>query len=72
LKEVFVSNDLFRGACNANGELFYDAWFDVNFNFYYGRDVGHVSFFKSIRGRDRVVELVNVPRRNKILGFYCA
>jgi hypothetical protein len=32
----------------ANGDLFYDAWFNGNVNFDCGGDVGHVSFFKSI------------------------
>jgi hypothetical protein len=56
----------------ANGDFFYDSRFNGNVNFDGGGDVGHVSFFKSIWGRDRVVEPVYMPRRNKILGFDCA
>jgi hypothetical protein len=62
LKESFISNDFCRGACGTNGDLFYDVWLNVNVNFDCGGDVGHVSFFKSIEGRDRVFELVNMPR----------
>jgi hypothetical protein len=68
LKESFVRNEFFRGACGANGDLFYDSWFNGNANFDYGGDVGHVSIFKT----DSVVELVYMLQRNKILGFNCA
>jgi hypothetical protein len=61
LKERFVSNEFFRGACDANGDFFYDSLFNGNVNFDSGGDVGHVSFFKIIWGRDRVVEPVYMP-----------
>jgi hypothetical protein len=54
-------NKFFRGACGANGDFFYDSLFNGNVNFDGGGDVGNVSFFKSIWGRDRVVELVYMP-----------
>jgi hypothetical protein len=69
MKESFVSYEFFRGSCNANGDLFYDPWFDGNVNFDSGGNIGHVSFFKSIRGMDRVVEPVYMPGWNKILGL---
>jgi hypothetical protein len=71
LKEGFVSNDFFRGACSANGDLFYDSWFNGNVNFDFGGDVGHVSFFKIFGGKNMVFEPVNMPQRNKILAFDC-
>jgi hypothetical protein len=56
LKESFVSNTFFRGACSANGDFFYDSWLNGNVNFDSGGNVVHVSFFKRIWGRDRVIE----------------
>jgi hypothetical protein len=61
LKEIFVSCEFLRGACDVNGDLFYNSWFDGNVDFNGGGYIGHVSFFKSIWGRDRVVELVYIP-----------
>jgi hypothetical protein len=72
LKERFVSCEFLRGACGSNGDFFYDACFYGNVNFDNGGNVGHVSFFKTIRSEDRVIEPVYVPRRDKILGFNCA
>jgi hypothetical protein len=60
------------GACSANGDFFYDSRFNGNVNFDDGGDVVHVVFFKNIWGKDSVFEIVNMPRRNKILGFDCA
>jgi hypothetical protein len=71
LKESFVRNDFFRGAYSTHGDVFYDAWFNGNVNFDCGGYLGHVSFFKIIGGRDGVFEPVNMPWRNKILGFDC-
>jgi hypothetical protein len=42
-----------------------------NINFDSGGNVGHVAFFKSIVGRDRVGEPVYMPGWKKILGFDC-
>jgi hypothetical protein len=69
LKDIFISNDLFRVACDANGDFLYDAKFNGNVSLDCGGDVGHVAFFKSIEDRDRVFEPVNMPQRNTILGF---
>ena len=67
MKESFVSCEFLRGACGANGDFFYDAWFNVNVNFDYGGDVGHVPFFKIIGGRDRVFEPSIFPEGMKSL-----
>jgi hypothetical protein len=72
LKESFVSNDLFRGACGTYGDLFYNVWFNGNVNFDSGGDIGHVPLFKIMGGRDRIFEPVNVPWGNKNFGFDCA
>jgi hypothetical protein len=48
LKESFERCEFFRGACNANGDFFYDSRFNGNVDFDGGENVGHVSFFKSI------------------------
>jgi hypothetical protein len=61
LKERFVSCEFLRGACDTNGDFLYDPWFDENVNFDSGGNIGHAAFFKSIRGRDRVVEPVYMP-----------
>jgi len=71
MKQRFVSYEFLRGECDANGDFFYHSWFDGNVDFDGGGDIGHVSFFKSIEGKDRVVEPVYMPQRNKILGFDC-
>jgi hypothetical protein len=55
----------------ANGDFLYDSWFNGNVNFDSGGNVGHVAFFKSIGGRDRVVEPVYMPGWNEILCFDC-
>ena len=41
--------------------VFYDSQFDGNVDFDDGGDIGHVSLFKIIWGRDRVFELVYIP-----------
>jgi hypothetical protein len=56
-----VSCEFLRGSCSSNGDFFYDSQFDGNVDFDGGGDIGHVAFFKSIWGRDRVVELVYIP-----------
>jgi hypothetical protein len=71
LKESFVSCEFFRGACNTNGDFFYDSRFDGNINFDSGVNVGRVAFFKSIGGRDRVFELVYMLGQDEILSFDC-
>jgi hypothetical protein len=71
LKERFVSCEFLGGTCGVNGDFLYDFWFDGNVDFDSGGNVGHVSFFKSIGGRDRVIEAIYMPRWNKILGFDC-
>jgi hypothetical protein len=71
MKESFVSFGFLKGAYDTNGDFFYDSRFDGNVDFGSGGDIDHVAFFKSGRGRDRGVEPVYMPRRNKILGFVC-
>jgi hypothetical protein len=56
-----IRNDFYRGACITNGDFFYDVRFNGNVNFDDGGYVGHVAFFKSIGGRDRVFDPVNMP-----------
>jgi hypothetical protein len=71
LKESFVSYEFLRGACDTNGDFFYDPWFDGNVDFDGGGNVEHVTFFKRIEGRDRFVEPVYMPIWNEILFFDC-
>jgi hypothetical protein len=61
LEEGFIGGDFSRSACGANGDFLDDSIFYGNIDFDGGGDVGHISFFKSIGGRDGVVELVNMP-----------
>jgi hypothetical protein len=61
LEEIFVGYDLFRRACGANGDFLYDSKFDGNIDFDHGGNVSHVTFFKSIGGRDRIIELIYMP-----------
>jgi hypothetical protein len=61
LKESFIRYEFLRGACGSNGDFFYDSLFDGNVNLDSGGDIGHVSFFKRIWGKDRVVEPVYMP-----------
>jgi hypothetical protein len=61
LEEGFVGGDFFRSACGANGGFIDDSIFYGNIDFDGRGNVGHISFFKSIRGRDRVVEPVYMP-----------
>jgi hypothetical protein len=61
LEENFVSYKFFRRACGTNGDFFYDSKFDGNTNLDSGGNFGHVSFFKSIKGGDRVIEPVYMP-----------
>jgi hypothetical protein len=61
LEERFVSDEFFRGAYGANGDFLCDARFDGNINFDSGGNVGHISFLKSVEGRDRVIEPVYMP-----------
>jgi hypothetical protein len=61
LEERFVSDELFRRACDTYGDFFYRSRFNGNIDFDSGGNVGHISFFKSVWGRDRVIEPVYVP-----------
>jgi hypothetical protein len=61
LKKRFVSCDFLRGACSANGDFLYDSRFDGSVNFDSGGDIGHVSLFQRIEGRDRVIEPIYIP-----------
>jgi hypothetical protein len=61
LEEGFVGGDLLRSACGANGDFLDDSIFYGNIDFDGRGNVGHVAFFKSIKGRDGVVEPVDMP-----------
>jgi hypothetical protein len=61
LKEGFVSCEFLKGACNTYSDFFYASWFHGNVDFDSGGNVGHVTFFKIIRSRDRVTETIYVP-----------
>jgi hypothetical protein len=61
LEESFVGGDFLRSACATNGDFLYDSISDGNINFDGRGNVGHVSFLKCIRGRDGVVESVDMP-----------
>jgi hypothetical protein len=61
LEERFVIDELFKRACGADGDLLYDDVFDGNINFDSGGNVGHITFLKSVKGRDRVIEPVYIP-----------
>jgi hypothetical protein len=56
LEESFVSYEFFRRACGTNGDFLYDSRFDGNIDFDSGGNVSHVSLFKSVGGRDRIIE----------------
>jgi hypothetical protein len=43
--------------------------FNGNVDFDGGGNVGHITFFKSIRGRNGIVELIYRPGGDKIFGF---
>jgi hypothetical protein len=61
LEKGFVGSDLFRSACSANSDFLDDSIFDGNIDFDGRGNVGHIAFFKSIRGRDRIFEPVDMP-----------
>jgi hypothetical protein len=61
LEEGFIGGDFLRSECGANGDFLYDSIFDGNIDFDGGGNVGHISFFKSIRGMDGFVELIDMP-----------
>ena len=60
-EEGYVGGDFFRSACGANGDFLDDSIFYGNVDFDGRGNVGHVTFFKSIRGRNGFVELVDMP-----------
>jgi hypothetical protein len=61
LEEGFICDDFLRSSSSSNGDFFDDAIFDGNVDFNGWGNVGHVSFFKSIRGRNGVFEPVDRP-----------
>jgi hypothetical protein len=61
LEESIVGSDFFRRACDANGNFLYDSRFDGNIDFDSGGNIGHISFFESIGGMDRVCEPIYMP-----------
>jgi hypothetical protein len=71
LEEGFVGGDFLRNTCSTNGDFLYNSISDGNIGFDGRGNVGHVAFLKSIRGRDGVAELVDMPWWDKILGFDC-
>jgi hypothetical protein len=58
-----------RSASGFNGDFLNDAVFYGNVDFNGRGNVGHVAFFKSIRGRNGVLEPVDRPSWDKIFGF---
>jgi hypothetical protein len=60
-ERVLCKWKLLRGACNVYGDFFDDFEFDGNVNFDSGGNIVHLSFFKRIGARDRVVEPVYMP-----------
>jgi hypothetical protein len=61
LEEGFIGGDFLKSASGANGDFLNNSIFDGNIDFDGGGDVGHIAFFKSIRGREGVVEPVDMP-----------
>jgi hypothetical protein len=51
LEEGFIGSDLLRSACGTNGDFLDDSIFYGNINFDGRGNVGHVAFFKSIKGK---------------------
>jgi hypothetical protein len=71
LEKGFIGGDFFKGACGTNGNFLDDSISDGNIDFDGRGNVGHVAFLKRIKGRDGVVERVDMPCWDKILGFDC-
>jgi hypothetical protein len=69
LEESFVSYKFFRRAYNSYRDFLYDSRFDGNIDFDGEGNIGHVAFFKSIRGRYMVIEPVYMPWWYKIFDF---
>jgi hypothetical protein len=61
LEEGFIGGDFLRSASGASGDFLDDSMFDGNIDFDGQGNVGHVAFFKRIRGRNGVVEPVDMP-----------
>ena len=55
LEEGFIGSDLLRSESGANDDFLDDSIFYGNINFDGRGNVGHMAFFKSTRGRDRVL-----------------
>jgi hypothetical protein len=58
-----------RSASSSNGDFFDDSMFSGNVDFDCGGNVGHITFFKSIRGRNGIFEPIYRPGGDKIFGF---
>jgi len=63
-KKSLVRKDFFR-ACNVEDDVFINAWFDGNFHLDDRGNIGHVPFFKIIKGMDFIFEPICVPKRNE-------
>ena len=68
-EKLSVSFNLFWGALGTQGDIFFDSWFDRNVNFNGRRNVGHVSFFESIRCRDGIFEPIDCIG-NEVFSFH--
>jgi len=69
LEKLSVSFNFFRCASGTQGDIFFDSWFDRNVNFNGRRDIGHVSFFESIRCRDGIFEPIDFIG-NEVFSFH--
>ena len=68
-EKLGVSFNFFRGALGTQCDVFFDSWCGRNVNFDGRRDIGHVSFFESIRCRDGVFEPIDCMG-NEVFGFH--
>jgi hypothetical protein len=69
LEEGFIWGDFLRSASGSNDDFFDDAIFNGNVDFDGGGNVSHITFFKSIRGRNGIFEPIDRPGWDKIFGF---
>ena len=65
----FVGRDFLRSASCSNDDFFDDAWFNGDVDFDGGGNVSQISFFKSVGGRNGIVEPIDRPEWDKIFGF---
>ena len=59
LKKGFVGGDFLRSASCSNDDFLDDSRFNGNVDFNGGGNVGQVTFFKSVRRRNGVIEPID-------------